>query len=425
MDNRTIDASPSKVFFIQMLTRDIPVVSAITELVDNSIDGATRNRTTNNYKGFEIHINFNSEYFTIRDNCGGISVETAETYAFKFGKPEEEAKDEQTIGRFGVGMKRALFRLGDHFYIKSITTESRFSFDVNVKEWSKDPVWKFGFQEKEEGINVNKDKTGTEITVKNLHNKSQFELESFENQVKQEIRSKVGQKIDQGLKIFVNEIPLTNNNFDIIFTDKLKPSFFEEVHNGVNVRIIAGLGEREPKKAGWYIFCNDRLILEAEKSFITGWGDEHSLYHNDVAWFRGYVFFESTDALLLPWNTTKTGIDIENEVFRFARTQMLVMMKVITRFLKKVSEQSDDGDDSVKNYINISKTKKINDVNFKLLKIAPVLPDLFSAPPKERRISYLVSTEKIKKVQDITGINTLKEIGEYTFDYFLAMECGD
>ncbi|WCT56770.1 ATP-binding protein [Paenibacillus kyungheensis] len=423
---KDIDASPSKDFFITMLTRDIPVVSAITELVDNSIDGATkllRETNSENYEGYQIDLLFDKDQFSIKDNCGGISVKTAKEYAFRFGRPEQYTDNEiQSIGRFGVGMKRALFRLGDFFQIHSISRESSFNFSVDVKEWRKDPEWKFSFKETNININNPLEITGTEVIVKSLHNEEQFDLPSFEKQLIEEIKSKVGRKLDKGLKININGAKIKNDIFEIIDNEIIKPAYFEKVYQNVNIKIIVGLGKREPSRSGWYIFCNDRLILAADKSFITGWGDNHSLYHNDVAWFRGYVFFESTDALLLPWTTTKTGIDVENDAFRFARTQMMIMMKSLTKYLRDVASQSEDGNDSIKEFINSSSAIKIEQVNFNILNISPKLPSLNKNTPKERRISYLMSIDKIEKAQELTGISTLKDIGAYTFNYYLEMD---
>ena len=39
-----IDASPVKSFFIEMLTRDIDLVDAILDLLDNCVDGILRQR---------------------------------------------------------------------------------------------------------------------------------------------------------------------------------------------------------------------------------------------------------------------------------------------------------------------------------------------------------------------------------------------
>ena len=47
IQNKKVDASPTKGFFIYMLTRDIDVRPAIVELIDNSIDGAKKIRKDN------------------------------------------------------------------------------------------------------------------------------------------------------------------------------------------------------------------------------------------------------------------------------------------------------------------------------------------------------------------------------------------
>ena len=72
-----------------MLTKDIELTRAIIDLVDNCIDGARRLRPKGNYKGLYTRIETTKEYFKIVDNCGGISIELACKYAFRFGRPPE------------------------------------------------------------------------------------------------------------------------------------------------------------------------------------------------------------------------------------------------------------------------------------------------------------------------------------------------
>ena len=67
----------------------------------------------------------------------------------------------------------------------------------------------------------------------------------------------------------------------------------------VNYRIIAGLGGiGEPKNSGWYIYCNNRLVLEADTSNITGWG-VHPIpqWHINYVMFRGILFLDSEETL--------------------------------------------------------------------------------------------------------------------------------
>src|SRR4028119_2104506 len=110
-NQRVIHAEPTKDLFIYMLVRDIPLIRAIIDLVDNSVDGATHLQSNENYKDFWIKISFNKEYFKIEDNCGGITVNEAEEYAFKFGRDNDAQVTPKSIGRFGIGMKRAFFKM--------------------------------------------------------------------------------------------------------------------------------------------------------------------------------------------------------------------------------------------------------------------------------------------------------------------------
>lgn len=82
VQNKKVDASPTKGFFIYMLTRDIDVRPAIVELIDNSIDGAKKIRKDKEYKGLFIKINMSPDRFVIEDNCGGIDIETAQNMLF-------------------------------------------------------------------------------------------------------------------------------------------------------------------------------------------------------------------------------------------------------------------------------------------------------------------------------------------------------
>ena len=105
-----IEGNPTKKFFIEMITRDISIEDAIIDLLDNSIDGANR-INPENYTDLWINLTINDKEFVIQDNCGGFSLETAQKYAFRFGRPEEAPKANNTVGRFGIGMKRSLFKI--------------------------------------------------------------------------------------------------------------------------------------------------------------------------------------------------------------------------------------------------------------------------------------------------------------------------
>ena len=49
---RAINASPTKEFFVEMLTKDVSLSLAILDLVDNSVDGALRMRGDQNFGNY-------------------------------------------------------------------------------------------------------------------------------------------------------------------------------------------------------------------------------------------------------------------------------------------------------------------------------------------------------------------------------------
>ena len=54
-----------------------------------------------------IEITLNPNHFEISDNCGGIDLEIAQRYAFRFGRASG-FNPPTRIGEFGIGMKRAV-----------------------------------------------------------------------------------------------------------------------------------------------------------------------------------------------------------------------------------------------------------------------------------------------------------------------------
>ena len=128
-------------------------------------------------------------------------------------------------------------------------------------------------------------------------------------------------------------------------SNNLRPGYRADTYNGVAVRQVVGVGPRDPYDAGWYVFCNGRMILRADQSEVTGWGEPNierlPRYHNDFAWFRGCVFFDSRDPAALPWNTTKDGVDQDSGLYRSVKSQMVVMMGPVLQFLREVVNEQD------------------------------------------------------------------------------------
>ena len=156
-DPRRVEATPEKRFFISMLVKDIELIPAILDLVDNCVDGAKRVRPEADdarFAGLHVRITVSADTFRIEDNCGGIEVEHALIDVFWFGRKAGLHGPEGEVGQFGIGMKRALFKLGDAFWIESKSATSSFILPVDVGDWAEDrgPDWSFEFEEVAEGI---------------------------------------------------------------------------------------------------------------------------------------------------------------------------------------------------------------------------------------------------------------------------------
>ena len=117
-----VHAQPTKEFFVRMIVKDISLEDCILDLVDNCLDGANGDiaeaenvrreagenlalrpgaqgggeltpngtqadsTTDKRYEGYWTELTLNEDVFSIRDNCGGISIEEAKNYAFRFGR---------------------------------------------------------------------------------------------------------------------------------------------------------------------------------------------------------------------------------------------------------------------------------------------------------------------------------------------------
>jgi len=434
-----IEASPTKELFISMLTKDVTINDAIGDLVDNSLDGARRICRNDDYSGLWVKIDIKKNLFRIADNCGGISVDIARYYAFRFGRPSNAERVPGSLGQFGIGMKRSLFKLGKKFTIDSTTTESHFVVEIDADKWQNDPNnWTFKFKEIDESSQP-EDKQGTSISVTSLlpDVAEQFELDDFVSKLKEELRFEQVININNGLDIKVNNRSLRAPELKIIKSDDFQPAYYRQTYSdGVNVEIFAGISERSQTDSGWYIFCNKRLIVgPPRRDEDTGWGTVKGVpkYHSQYDRFRGYVFLSANNANLLPLNTAKTNMDLDSPIFRGIRQQMVQLMIPVISFLNQLHEEQNQyyrneiPERLLEKAFNSSKESALNSP-LDLLGISRENSKFRSPqpPPKTQqemgRISYSKPMKEIDEVKRMYDVKSLKEVGEKTFDYFIEKE---
>jgi len=91
--------------------------------------------------------------------------------------------------------------------------------------------------------------------------------------------------------------------------------------------VWVGVAKSSPADAGWYVYCNGRMVIRADQTLTTGWGmsGEKSIpkYHNEFARFRGFTYFTSENASLLPWNTTKRRQEPRFRVYAYTNEKGL------------------------------------------------------------------------------------------------------
>ncbi|HXM15518.1 MAG TPA: ATP-binding protein [Candidatus Eremiobacteraceae bacterium] len=444
-----IDARPTKELFIEMLTRDVALTPAIIDLADNCTDGARRLRNGKAWSGLQVMVDAKADTFTIADNCGGIPVELARKYAFRFGRPDDFKAQEGEVGRFGVGMKRGLFKLGKHFHIRSTTAKTQFDVTIDVEKWAKENEWQFKFDKTPiENGRFPPDQQGTIITVKKLHPevKEHFGEIAFVEELRRQLTTKLEESIRKGLAVRVNEVTLKAHIRCLVAEKALAPAKKSFKVKGptkgtVDVELWCGLGKPESRdtaraESGWYVFCNGRMLLEADKTTATGWGveDDESIpaYHPQFNDFRGFAYLDAADAADLPWNTTKTALDTDHPVYRRVKQEMIAIARPVIDYFNKRKEENDalkqageEPKGRLQTLFEKSTVKAIDDISprpvFKTP--APILRTKQSQ--KTQRITFERAVELAERVKDCLGVGSWTKVGEEVFDYYYNAECAD
>lgn len=440
-DNNTAAGMPTKRLFIDTLVRDIDLAASIVDLVDNSIDGAKRVKPSEKFTGLWVKITLSANQFSVADNCGGIALDIAKKYAFRFGRDDEyRGEVKHSVGHFGVGMKRTLFKIAQSFTISSVTRSTKFQLVLDVDQWEKERDWDFKLTHVVKSSARPNSAVGTVIDVTQLRPEAaeQFAITRFVNEVRERIRRAHSHAIAQGLKIEFNGEELSAEDFWLRRSSQIKPLqqtgelAVDGSREKVRYRIIAGVDERDSDLAGWYVFCNDRLLLWADQSAITGWGEPPApKFHQQFNYFRGYVYLDAKDAGLLPWNTTKTGISEDSDVYQRVHALMRDATRSVINFLNELRREevahTNSAIDETPLHDSLRATKRLVASNPAAFKdsakfVWPANAVIRPGGAKERRISYKVPEAEFDTVKRALDASSPEEVGLETFKYFYSVE---
>lgn len=331
-----VQFQPAPAYLFDYLTADIQTAECVFDLVDNSIDAARAAMPSGvdgdsipaNYTGFKIELTLGSDAVVIRDNCSGMSEETFSTLAFRAG---EKSQHPYGIGHFGVGLKRAILKIGDGCMVETDDGSALLKLSFTRSQLDQADELKLpGSKEASRGERF------TKITIRNLKGNAQRDLASprWKDMITESLGRRYGLFIRKGLVIEMNQARVKAFAPQPVENPYIPLQAFDDKIHGVDVEVVAGVHEqyrftqkdgrtvsdpdnndvhrRISVEFGWYVVCNDRVILLHDKTQKTGWTTN---WHNEYAGFVGWVHFRSKDPSLLPWNTKKSDIVENGELY--------------------------------------------------------------------------------------------------------------
>jgi hypothetical protein len=362
-----INAEPTKTFFVDMLTRDIELEDAILDLLDNCVDGIQRTGKSANgakpYEGFWAKITFSEDEFKIEDNCGGIDLEIAKTYAFRMGRPTEMPESNivtNTIGTYGIGMKRSIFKIGKSSQVISQTVDDCFKVIISPA-WLTDGSWDLPFESTDRSM----PQPGTVIRVCDIREPvaERFRQSSFDSSLIGRIEHYYSYIIKKGFAVSVNNHKIGDGSLGLLWEgiDKVSsnssviaPYLYKSQYEDVSIELAVGFyqnhvvteeeiekeneGQRRSssENAGWTIVCNDRVVEYRNKTRLTGWGEAGvPSYHPQFISIAGVVHFRCSDPRKLPITTTKRGLDLSSELYLYTKEFMREGLKIFTSYTNK------------------------------------------------------------------------------------------
>ena len=476
-----VSTQPVKRFFVEMLTRDIAVEDAILDLLDNCVDGILRSKSltleqatpmesetpvsisaenTLPYTGFWANIKVNGDRFEIQDNCGGIPWKEHDR-AFRMGRPLETPERPEdipalSVGAYGIGMKRAIFRMGTQALISTQNGGDNYEIDISP-EWIRDESnWHLDVKQSEYSM----DHDGTLIIVEQLHTgvRERFSAEIFERDLITKIESHYAVIIQKGFAVTVNNQVIDPNPIQFRFAvekrdgAEVRPYMFRS--NIADVDIFLAIGLREPIPgvermleeqtsaqfssdfAGWTVICNDRVVLYNNRDELTGWGTAGiPQYHTQFIAISGVVEFRG-DPRQLPTTTTKRGLDFSSSIYQQVLDRMREGLRMFVSFTNQWKTHEEEARAEVSpvpsvTYSALRRQVEAANIPFAQVRIGrpgeqykPSLPQPISTSTAQR-ITYIREKDELRKLaeeilpdfDDLQERDIPRRVGEETFNF--------
>lgn len=288
---RKIDMHPPKEFFFCM-TLDITPEETILELIDTFIEWYMyyNNRNRLKKRG-NIKIQITDEKFVIESNYPGPPKDMVSNL-LQFGRRVEKGCSK--IGAYGIGTKRALFKLGRDIYLKSDDGSEYFSVYID-KNWIESKKnWKLKLETGE-----SKKKLYNKIIIRELYDgiKVEFRSPKFINDFRTKVKDTYAYFIEgKEVTIKINGENIKPFNFRYVFEEGRTEPYYKKLFvDGIFIKILAGVTKKENNTYGWYVFCNNRLVVKGDTSDRMGFDNYNNVIYKspDHDIFLGLIFFNS------------------------------------------------------------------------------------------------------------------------------------
>ncbi|MDO7509060.1 ATP-binding protein [Acinetobacter baumannii] len=343
------DTRPTKEYLVNGITKDVTIEECIFDLIDNSIDAYSRkeNELVSDFNKYTIEIKLSKNYFSIKDLGKGIKLEALINETLRFGT--KTPHHTTSIGFYGIGLNRALFKLGKDISITSETSDNRSLIKLDVDVFLKDNNnWTLPINT-EEKIG----KQGTVIEIKKLYEEvnNYFTNAELIKLFKQKISLRYSQFLNKNLIIKVNDEEIEITDISIRPTSGFELLKKEFAYKGIKIIIEAGQSsghfftyeksyDKEKNatldECGWFVYCNDRAVKLFDLTSDTGWSSKP---HREHTGFIGKVYFIGS-AGKLPWNTSKTDVDLNNEIYKKALETMRYYSEAWRKHTQKVLKKN-------------------------------------------------------------------------------------
>jgi hypothetical protein len=333
----TLDGTPDKRMYWSIIS-DYDIKTGLCELIDNAIDLWMRTKPRPPLL-VELNLDAERQLIQIRDSAGGVKEEDLRLLIAPGAS--RNSPDAETIGIFGVGSKRAVVALAETIAIKTRHQGSK-TFQIDLtKDWLESPSWDiphYLVSDIEEGI--------TNIDLSALRKTFDEEDITF-------LAQHIGETYQWFLQIENCQIMVNGN--------VVKPCIFEawayppgneprqaiftidiRGQGKVGVEITAGLildRDAIAENYGVCFYCNNRLVAKHLRTREVGYfvTSEAGVPHSDASLCRAIVNING-GAKLMPWNSSKSGINFSHPAFQAIRPTLIQLVSHFSSLSRRLKD---------------------------------------------------------------------------------------